>query len=274
MNTRYGSVAIRKAAIASFMAVASFVLALSPITAGLAAVSHVSGDPTTIRLYAKAVARENALPALVEVTSGDYWFGYVNGPSSTWQLNWGYPRPPFPYQHAVALTSVLRVVGGKVQWTENTFATPCTNGAISCPSSLTPLSIYAMRGADLWATGGDGLSALPSCWKVATGQSAWIAKDYTVNWSPFSVGATQFATAPHYLAMVKHGNQIMVTSTYQYRASGQHVTEIDVINSTSLLFTKSTYHVAATSKYERFSYTRTVTQLATVRTTPPTTHCA
>ena len=44
--------------------------------------------------------------------------------------------------------------------------------------------------------------------------------------------------------------------------------EIDVINSRTLLFTKSTYHVAAAAKYAAYAYSLTVAPAASVPTAP------
>ena len=245
---------------------------IAPLIASPAGASAANGDRATIQLYTKVVARENALPALVEVTTGDYWFGFQSSSSTSWSLNWGFPRPPYPYEHAVALTSVMRVVGGHVRWYEDTFAPRCAVET-SCTPTVTPFSIYAESGGDFWAVGGNGLAAPPSCWNAAVGTTGWIAKDFTVNFQNWYVGATPFTTVPHYLPMVKHGNQIVVTSTYEYRSNQEHVTEIDVINARTLLFTKSTYHVAATAKFAAYTYTTSVASAASVPTAPTANLC-
>ena len=199
--------------------------------------SAPTGNAATISYMSKVVNKVNALAASVAVVHNLYWFGY--DPHGGWYLSWASPKPRYSYQHAVDDTEIATASKGKITWTVDTFATPCTS-ATTCKSKIPPLRIYASTKGDYWAVlNGPGQTL--RCWNPASGVTSWITSDWTTGYQRTYLGAAPGDTTPFYKPLVTTSTGINVSSIYRVISTGRHVTEVDLTNSSTHLYIKSSW---------------------------------
>lgn len=238
--------------------------ALTPFVAGaLALKSKPTGNATTISFYAKATKKANALGAFTQVTHRYYFYSYTS--PSDWKLSWGTPTPSTG-ERRVNETTVQRIVHGKTLWVLNTFATPCATTA-SCTSTLTPLRLYVTKSATYW-TVLSGPKESPQCWTKAAGATSWMRKDFIVGGQVWYVDAAPGTIDLHYAPLVHRGNFVDVTSTYKYVSDLDGVSEVDTINTKTMLFTQSVYHIGGTATFKAVTYYDTYSEPTTLPVAP------
>jgi hypothetical protein len=210
-----------------------------------------SGNPAAIAYYRQAVAKTNALPALQDVYHRYYWLyddASVTGAKGAFDLAWGYPKRPASYYVAATGTDLVRMVKGKSSWYTLTVAPSCGGGI--CVSSAEPLEILVTKGGDFWGYVRSGTQA--ACWNHATGNSAWINKDY-------KSGSAWWSTTGYYRPIVHQGNQVLITSIYP-NSDKATITETDSINATTKLFTGSKYKVSASPNHAYPAHSYSITE--------------
>ncbi len=253
------------------IAALTMVVVASPTGAStLSSHAKPTGDAATIALYAKAVNTINSLPAVTEVTHDYYFYAYTS--PQQWRLAWGTPAAPAANEHRVDLTAELRVVRGRTVSAIDTFATPCATTS-PCTSTQPPLEIYVTKAASYW-TVLVGPKRTPQCWTRAGGATSWLRSDFTVGEFVWYVGNSPGYSEPDYRPMVRHGNNVAITSSYVYQKTGLKITEADTINTKTSLFTHTVYHVGATPTSKPDTYTIAVLKPGSVPKSPSIDLCA
>jgi hypothetical protein len=200
-----------------------------------------TGPAKTLAYYLKTSDNMNKLPYLSEVSNGDFWLlYYTNG---SWELWANQPKKPAADAVAVTDTEITASSHGKIVWSKMVFAAECASGQV-CFSTLTPVEFYFDQKNAYFArlTGTDDT---PGCWTQATATTdSWIKNwnsDGSPNWYPGT--STSFATASAFQPMVTKGDTVTVTSTYSYTSDKAKVTEVDSIDSKTVLFTATSLTV-------------------------------
>lgn len=267
MAVTFRKISLFRAARVVLAATSCAVLSISSSGASL---SHsVSGDSATIAYYKKVVNKTNHVGHTRGVVSNYYFFGYSS--PNNWVLGWGESKPLYAYERAVDDTQVTESVNGLIKWRTDTFATPCKTGT-SCTSKITALRILSTSKGDYWAYV-NGPHNTVKCWKKASsaGGTLWMNSDFRVSYAYWKVDTGR---STHYKPMVKIKNVVNVTSQYPTSTYRQGVTEIDQIDASKLLFTKSSYVVTKGTHGEpAYSYTVTYSYPSKGSTMPVTNHC-
>lgn len=68
------------------------------------------------------------------------------------------------------------------------------------------------------------------------------------------VGAAPGDSEPNFRSIVRHGNELEVTSTYKYIKSSVVVSEIGTINASTLFFIHSVYHLSGSAVDKPITY--------------------
>jgi len=248
------------------IAIVMSVLALCPATAGSS--GKPTGNSSAIALYTKAVAATNSRAALVQTVRGQYYWGY-SGSGSAWRLDVDSATAPYSYEHRVNLIQTVALSSGKTTWELNEFVCPTVGGCGSEGS----LAILGTASAVYWGTSSASGAGLPACWNRAAGQTAWMVKAYSPGWKPVSVTTGAGYTAQHYVSVTHHGARDVFDSTYTWRSSGVHYTEVDTVEVASNLFVGSTYRVATSPGHPAYSFSSTYSYPSAAPTPPTTTMC-
>jgi hypothetical protein len=223
--------------------------------------SAPKGNAASIAYYTQATNRYNAQPSFTLVTYHLYWFGYTAG--NRWQLSWGVSNRPASFMHAVDDTETVRLVNGKIVWEKDVFALPCAIGHV-CPLSLVPLAVFQNAKHDYW-TELNGPKTTPRCWYIASNAAGteWMLQDFSsVGKQGWYAGNTNFTSNTVLQPMTTSGSAVSIKSTYVYTKSGRAATEVDIINRSSWLFTKSTVRVSKgnTPSETAYSYYSRITK--------------
>jgi hypothetical protein len=219
------------------------VVVASSLALACAAVANASrtaptGPAPTVSYYVRTSDNFNKLTFLDTTYSGDYWLLYeTNG---SWRFWWDDKNKPAAGAIAVSGAEVTAMSHGKQVWATYVWTATCAAGHI-CFSTLTPLEFSFDQTRDYYAEL-TGTHDTPGCWTPST--VSWF-KGWNSYGAPlwYPGTSTSFATASNFRPMVKVGQTVTVTSTYSYTGDKAKVTEIDTIDATTDLFTKSQLQV-------------------------------
>jgi hypothetical protein len=217
-----------------------------------ASATEPSGNRSAIKLYAAAALKTSRLPFLSTESKSFYFLGYHK--NGSWNMAWGYPKAPHPYEARVNLTEIAASAHGKNVWEEDTFAFACPVHK-TCHSSIIPLRFYLTKTSAYYAEL-TGPQDTPGCWTNAT--KTWVKTDFdsfgNPNWYPGT--STKGLTASFFERPVTKGGATTFTSFYEYRGDGAHVSEIDTLDTRTGIFTHANIKVGKTAHDGAFSWSQ------------------
>lgn len=228
-----------------------------------AATMATTGNAKTIAFYRTMVEKTRLYGGLVEQQSG---FVALKSPTGKpWLISWGEGTPAGYSPASESITIAGR--DGKVTWVTDKMTPQCgasvgsSGVTVSCRSYVPVETILDARGkysTEYFSAG--------RCWGADSISGTYV-DGYAKVGVPFG-----YSLYGHYLPMKRTGGSEVVTSTFPWGKGT--VTEIDTINVTSHLPTKSVDHYSKDGKYPAFTEVIFNHWLKTAPVEPPVAVCS